>query len=152
MPDTLCVGIAREGRILAKALDCLPSDRSLTPSGKRIPFNGGLLIGFRNAEPPSQEYRQCLIIDGAIASGATLMAMMWLLQHTVKSFTIFSVHGPCEGLRAIVMFAHELGLHVSIAVGHATAGLNNKYYAINPADGTLILGDIGDTISDINKP
>jgi len=149
---TLCVGIEREGRILAEAMNCLPKNRSMRPHCKRIPFEGGLLIGLYQASPDEKNYDQCLIVDGAIASGATIMAMMWQLRNTSNSISIASVHGPCQGLRAIIRFGRELGLEVNLYVGHATVGLNGKFYAVNPGDGSLILGDVGDTISDLEHP
>lgn len=104
---TCCVGIEREGRILAEAIGCLPPERSLTPHAKRIPYEGGLLVGWWCKSPPVQRYENCVIIDGAIASGATLMATLMQLKRIADSFHIYSIHGPCEGLRAIVTFAKK---------------------------------------------
>lgn len=150
-PSTFCIGIDREGRILAQAMECLPAGRSMTPHAKRIPFQGGLIIGIRDVNLPAIGYAQCAIIDGAIASGSTIMAMLWLLHKYIQDFRIFSVHGPCEGLRAIATFGRELGVTISITVGHATVGLNEKYYAVDSAN-AVIVGDLGDTISDLDNP
>jgi hypothetical protein len=146
-PDTLCVGIEREGRILAQGMNCLPLNRSLTPHAKRIPYEDGLVVGLCKARPPAGTFARCLIIDGAIASGATLCAIINELKGVAPHFEVFSVHGPCEGLRGIVRFCHQIGAQVSITVGHATVGMNKKFYAVDPADPKLvILGDVGDTI------
>ena len=71
---TLCVGPQREGAQLASIMGCLPSGRSLTPHAKRIPYDGGLLVGLSDVVP-ARSYERCLVIDGAIATGATLIAL-----------------------------------------------------------------------------
>lgn len=94
---------------------------------------------------------QCLVIDGAIASGATTIAIMELLRSATSSFRIFSVHATYEGLRAIQRYAVHAGLDLAPIVGHATAGLNPKYYAIDPEDKSrVVVGDLGETISDLD--
>jgi len=51
-----------------------------------------------------------------------------------------------------VRFGHQIGVEVSITVGHATVGMNKKFYAVDPSDPkSVILGDVGDTIFKI-KP
>lgn len=148
--STLCVGVEREGRILAESMGSLPEGHSLRPNAKRIPYEGGLVVGLDDLTPPESTYSKCVIVDGAIASGATLMAIIHELRSVVSSFHIFSVHGPYEGLRGIVRLGEAVGVEVHITIGHATVGMNSKYYAVDPADGkTLIVGDLGDTISDI---
>ena len=150
---TLCVGVEREGRILAEALGCMPDGRNLKPDAKRIPYEGGLIVGLSCPLIPDHAFDRCMIVDGAIASGSTIMAMIWLLRKAVGDFHVYSVHGPCEGLRAIVRFAKMESVNVSLTVGHATAGLNDKFYAIDPDDRKmLVVGDLGDTISDLNSP
>ena len=151
LPDTFCVGIEREGRILAEALRCLPGGRSLAPHAKRIPYEGGLVVGLMNALPPTQRYTRCLIVDGAIASGATIMAIISQLRQTAPLFEIFSVHAPYEGLRGIVRFGEMLGVQVAITVGHATVGMNKKFYAVDSDGTSVIIGDIGDTISPLEE-
>ena len=49
--NTLFVGIEREGRVLAEALDCLPPGHSIHPHAKRIWFEDGLLVGFTGIPP-----------------------------------------------------------------------------------------------------
>jgi len=147
LSDTFCVGIEREGRILANAMNCLPVGRSLAPHAKRIPYRGGLVVGLMNAMPPPRQYARCLIVDGAIASGATIMAIISQFKQTAPLFEIFSVHGPYEGLRGIVRFGEALGVNVAITVGHATVGMNKHFYAVDSDRSSVIIGDIGDTIS-----
>lgn len=148
-PGTLCIGIQREGAKLARALHWLPEGRSLTPNAKRIPFEGGLVVGVSQL-PVLRRYDCCVIVDGAIASGATIMSVIQELCSVVPEFQIYSVHASFEGLRAIARFGERCGVQVRITVGHATAGMNDHYYAVDPADPRrLVVGDLGDTISEL---
>jgi hypothetical protein len=149
LPDTLCVGIAREGRILAEAMDWLPPDRALRPDMKRIPYQGGLIVGLSEL-PELQRFGRVIIIDGAIASGATTITLIEKLRTYLDNFYIYSIHSPYEGLRGITRYCRAAGVKVAITVGHATVGLNKKYYATDPQDpDKLVVGDLGDTISDL---
>lgn len=148
-PDSLCIGPEREGRILAGALECLPVGRSLCPQAKRIPYRGGLLIGLDEINEQRQ-FNKAVIIDGAIASGATIMAIIEKLRRAIRSFHIYSVHGTYEGLRALNRYCQHHDLNIRITVGHATDGLNAKFYATTPeSDKRLVVGDLGDTISEM---
>jgi len=151
LPDTLCVGIAREGLILAESMGWLPAGRDLRPDMKRIPYQGGLLVGLGSL-PELMSYRRVVIIDGAIASGATNITLIEKLRVYSSNFFIYSVHSPYEGLRAITRYCQEVRVNVAITVGHATMGLSKKYYAIDPQDPNKVLvGDLGDTISDLQN-
>ena len=145
-PNVLCVGIEREGRVLAEALGWLPAGRSIHPDAKRIPYQDGLLVGL-SAMKIDGEFTQCMIIDGAIASGATIVAtMLALLDHT-SSFRVFSVHGTAQGVRAIERFARLADLDLQLTVGHVSGTLNKKYYAVfGASDNHVVVGDLGDTI------
>lgn len=150
--STLCVGIRREGAILARKLGWLPRGRSLLPDAKRIPYEGGLVVGLRGLDC-SRRYESCVITDGAIASGATLMSTIHALAGCVSSFHVFSVHSTIQGLAALRQFARSSELNLSVTVGHATDGLNSKYYATLPGEfeDRLAVGDLGDTISDLPR-
>jgi hypothetical protein len=146
----LFIGIEREGRILAQSLNWLPRSHSIHPHAKRIPFNGGLLIGLTDLPRLPTAYNGCVIIDGAIASGATIMAIIERLRSVIANFSIYSVHSSAEGIRAISAFAKSGNINAQIIVGHATAGIDNHFYAIDPDDPRkVVVGDLGDTISDI---
>jgi hypothetical protein len=148
-PGAVYVGIEREGRLLADTLGCLPKERSLHPHAKRIPFEGGLLVGLTNITLDAT-YEECVIIDGAIASGATIIAVMEKLRSKVTSFHVFSAHATLEGLRAIAQYAASSKIKVAVVAGHASEGLNDHYYATLPEDSSkLIVGDLGDTISSV---
>lgn len=145
--STLLVGIEREGRILAESMDLLPKNHSLHPHAKRIPYESGLLVGLSEL-PQLQAFSKCTIIDGAIASGATIISFIERLRQTSSSFSIYSAHSSMEGLMAITRYGASADLDISITVGHATAGMNAKFYAVDPDDeNKLVIGDIGDTIS-----
>lgn len=144
---TFVVGIEREGRILAEALGCLPPGRSLKPHAKRIWFKGGILVGFSDitALPRCET---CVVIDGAIASGATLIALIEKLRHSMGSFQIYAAHATYEGLRAISHYALSERLNIGVEVGHATSGLNDHFYAVQTDQpDRVVVGDLGDTIS-----
>ena len=150
-PNTLFVGIEREGRILAESLDCLPEGHSIRPHAKRIWLDDGLLVGFTGI-PPLPTFGHCTVIDGAVASGSTLIALMEHLQALVRSFHIYSAHAAWEGLRAITRYAAATGLDVEITVGHVTRGINSHYYAIMPDNHSrVVVGDLGDTISGLER-
>jgi uracil phosphoribosyltransferase len=86
-----------------------------------------------------------MIVDGAIASGSTVMAIIDRLQRIAPEFHIFSVHATYEGVWAISSLAASCGVKVAITVGHATAGLNDHFYAVD-STGRQQVGDLGDTI------
>jgi uracil phosphoribosyltransferase len=140
----------REGRILAQTMGWLPLDHSFHPDAKRIPFEGGLVVGLNDLDT-KQRFERVDIVDGAIASGATSMAVMECLANSSRVFDVYSVHATTEGLRAILSFGKLRGLDLTVNVGHVTTGLNRKYYAIesDSSNARLIVGDLGDTISDL---
>jgi len=144
--DVLCVGPEREGRQLGEQLGCLPADRRLTPHAKRIPLDGGLLVGL--SEIDVEGYERCLIVDGVVATGATLMAVMDCLLPDVSSFSVFTAQSTPAGLWAVSRYGEMAGVEVNVAVGAIGGRLNEKYYAVDPADAnSLVVGDIGDTIA-----
>jgi hypothetical protein len=148
---TFCVGVEREGGILAERMGWLPPGRSLRIHAKRIGHEGGLIVGLSGC-PSLAEYNCCVIIDGAIASGATMIAVMEQLRSFVSTFRIFTVHASIEGLRGLVRYAAEAGIDLVVVAAHATEGMNAKFYAIDPNDpGRVMVGDLGDTISDLGK-
>ncbi len=149
--DTLCVGIEREGQILATALQCLPVGRSLKPHAKRIPYDGGILVGLSSISKINM-YSRCLIIDGAIASGSTLISLINELRSVSSSFHIYSAHSTLEGLLAIYSYFKNSNLDIHIVVGDASGNLNKKYYAVDSkAVKQLVVGDLGDTIAPISS-
>lgn len=147
--DSLFVAPKREGQILAKVLGWLPKGRSLTPEAKRIPYKEGLIIGLDKLKL-KQKYKRCLIIDGAMASGATVISIIQQIKDKVNNFQIYSVHAPREGVSALLKYGADAGIEIRIILGHITTGLNQKYYAIYPGDeNRQVVGDLGDTISEI---
>ena len=146
--DTLCLGPQREGRILASALGCLPAGRHLIPSAKRMAYEGGLLVGLDFDVVAPGRYRRCVIIDGAIASGVTLMALMHRLRPSIRAFHVFSAHATQSSLRALARFGAWIGVEMDVVVGHVSGRLNEKYYAVED-DGRLVVGDLGDMISPV---
>jgi len=145
---TLCLGIEREGRFLAGQTGWLPKD---VPGihAKRIPFAGGLLVGLTKCQTATASER-CVIVDGAIASGATVVAVLKKLSASLPAeqaypVYLYSVHGSFEGLRAIMRYGTLAGMEVRITVGHATPGINDHFYAVDEA-GDVLVGDLGDTL------
>ena len=148
--DALCVGIERDGRILAESMAWLPPEHSVHPDMKRIPYQGGLAVGVVNPPSPGGCVR-CAVVDGAIASGATIITLIEYLRSTISDFFIYSVHSSTEGVRAIARYSQAVGVGATITVGHVTTGINKKFYAIDPDDETkVVVGDLGDTISELS--
>ena len=146
--STLTVAPQREGALLAGELGWL-SGHAYLPHAKRIGFGDGLLIGLDEIAPLTT-YSTCRIIDGAIASGATTIALLASLADFVRHFEVYSVHAACEGLWAILRFASLRELSVDITVAHVTQGLNRHFYAVAATDPhSLQVGDLGDTIADL---
>lgn len=141
----LLVAPEREGRILAEALGWLRSPHDLAPHAKRIPYEHGLLVGISDCAI-SERPRHLVCVDGAIASGATMLALLELLAKPGVPVEIYSVHAAQEGLRAILRFAAERGLSIRIHVGHVTEGLCEKFYAVEAGGRRLVVGDLGDMI------
>ncbi|MFC9975606.1 hypothetical protein ACFVH6_32420 [Spirillospora sp. NPDC127200] len=148
-PRTLCVAPEREGRQLAAELGWLPPGRHATPSAKRIPFDGGLLVGL-SAAPLADAPDRCLLIDGVVASGATLMAVLTLLRGPVSQVTLLTAHSTAAGMWALHRYAAALGIDCALVAGHVSGTLNDHFYATaEGAPGRMVLGDVGDTISDL---
>jgi len=143
--DRVVIAPEREGRILAESLGVLRAGIDLAPHAKRIPFNGGLLVGV-SACRLQRRARRLLLFDGAIASGATLITLLELVGRPDTPIAICSVHAAREGMRAIHRYAVQSQLQIDIFVGHVTEGLSSKYYAVG-ASHELIVGDLGDTIA-----
>lgn len=142
----LTIAPEREGRILADQMKWLTSN-TITPHFKRVHFRGGLIIGLVDLDI-NRSYEKCNIVDGAIASGATIISIMDLLKDRINSFSIFSVHSSYQGLYAIIKYANTLNIEISITVGHVTDGLNSKYYAIQETQPShMQVGDLGDILS-----
>lgn len=145
--NRLVVAPEREGRMLAGILGWLhPYD--LAPHAKRIPYEHGLLVGISDCNL-ARNVRQLVIVDGAIASGATIMALLALLAAPGMPVEIFSVHAAREGLRAILRTAAATGLSVRVHAGHVTDGLSQKFYAVAPDGRGLAVGDLGDMIDSV---
>lgn len=149
MPDVLCVGPEREGRQLAEIMGSLPKGRSITPSAKRISYRGGLVIGMSPVQAPAGLPR-CLILDGVVASGATVMALLGQLAPTIGEVTLLTAQATAAGCWAIHRYADLLQIKCQLVVGHVSGELNSSFYATvvdNPD--VLVLGDVGDMISGI---
>ena len=141
--DVLFLGIEREGRMLAEKLQWLPPHHSGSLHAKRVPLNSGLLIGTAPIDPsPRTAFRDAVIIDGAIASGATIIAV--LKKHAFKTVQVYSAHASNQGVRALFRYAQQEGIDITVTVGFMTDGLNRLFYAVDR--GLKVVGDLGDTI------
>jgi hypothetical protein len=145
---TAVVAPEREGRILAERLGVLPGRQGWTPQAKRMPVAGGLLVGV-DEWLPSQADR-LVIVDGVVASGVTLMAMMQLTIRPGAVVEIFTCHSTQQGALALARYAEQLDVALTLHVGHVSGALNGKFYAVEPdAPERVLLGDVGDTISPV---
>jgi hypothetical protein len=152
--DALFVGIQREGRILAETLGWLPEGHSIVPDAKRM-FHEGLIVGLSGMPKEDRRWKKVVIIDGAIASGATIVAVMCALRLQENCIVkIYSAHATESGVRAIACVAKRLKLQVAISVGYISGALNKEFYAVQngPLGSQLVVGDLGDTIAQLAKP
>ncbi len=145
--SAVCVGIKREGYQLCQEMNWFVSDHKLAPDMKRIPYRDGLLVGMTHL-PQIPFCETVVIVDGAIASGATIITLIERLRTSERSpeIHIFAVHGGYEGIRAITRFCKSTGIRVSLTIGHATHGISKKFYAVD-ANNRVVVGDMGDTIN-----
>jgi hypothetical protein len=145
--DILFVGPEREGRYLGHLTGWFDGSANVWyPNAKRIHHKGGLIVA---SDDPALDgtYRHCVIVDGAIASGATVIAVLARLRHHCPAFTIFSAHSTIEGATAITTYADQIGVEVSLVLGHVTSGLDGHFYARLPDQPSkLVVGDLGDMI------
>lgn len=146
--DSLYVAPEREGRILAELLGWLPSHRSLQPNMKRLAWNEGIAVG-TDQIIISDRFSRCVIIDGAIASGCTVIALMHHLVAFVREFVVFSAHSTPSGLFAVSRFARTIERPVKLITGHCSGELNSSHYAVDEKSAKLIVGDLGDTIAEL---
>ncbi|MER6299753.1 hypothetical protein ABT247_09275 [Kitasatospora sp. NPDC001539] len=147
-PGTAVIAPEREGRILADHLGITDQHRRWTPQAKRIPLADGLVVGVDEWLPSRAE--RVVIVDGVVASGVTLMAMMQLALRPGATVDVFTCHSTHQGALALGRHAEHLGLHLTLHVGHISGVLNHKYYAVSPDDDAhLVLGDVGDTIAPV---
>lgn len=148
---TLLIAPQREGALLAKALGLDKKAKMiLLPHAKRIHYKEGVVVGLRDTEF-SGKIDNALVIDGAIASGSTLLALMSLLENRgIKNVKVYAVHATERGLQTISNFAQKQGINLTVHVGHVSGILNNHFYGVYPdSPNRLVMGDLGDTISDL---
>ncbi len=147
-PGTLVVAPRREGYLLAEALDWLPPGRFLAPHAKRFKHAGGMVVGFDLVPPPAR-YRRCVLVDGAMASGVSLMAMMIELAPKVDQFVVLTVHTTGMAINALRHLAAQLQRPLTIHAGDVGGELSDKFYAVVPETSppVLLVGDLGDMIA-----
>jgi hypothetical protein len=145
----LWVAPEREGRILAERLGCLTATHSVAPIAKRMPYKGGIAVGVDMPQLQAA-FSDCVIVDGAIASGATLIALIERLKRTSQCVWVYAAHCTVASLWGLATYAETAGVELHVVVGHASGVLNAKFYAVSEDDPRqLMVGDLGDTISDL---
>lgn len=145
--ELLTIAPMREGYLLSKELGWFPSS-GIAPQMKRIPLTGGLTVG--STSLPTFNVHTCNIIDGAIASGSTIITLVEMLQKTIKKIRLFVVHATAAGLAAIGNYCKRRGIELVVYVGVVSGTLNEKYYAVDDRNPSrLIVGDLGDAIAPI---
>ena len=144
---TLVVAPQREGAALAKALGWLTPNKSVTPEEKRIPFGDGLLVGLAGLPQNLSEFSRIVIVDGAVASGATVMAIIDQLGAAgLKDFRLLSVHGTEAGISNIIRLVLDWDATIRISIGRISGVLDDDFYAMEPTSGAQLVGDLGDRI------
>lgn len=152
--QALFVGPEREGCILAKQMGWNPDPpvRFKNPDAKRIP-NGddGLIVGLNDLDLGGRPFQRAILIDGAIASGATLIAVMKSLRETIGEFYIYCIHTTRQALNAVKSYSARHNLAIHVVAGKVTTSLSSKYYANywDEDEGRMRyeVGDLGDTIA-----
>ncbi|WP_323119242.1 HD domain-containing protein [Burkholderia alba] len=146
--DVFVVAPRREGYLLADSLGWLPAGRHVAPHVKRVKHEGGLAVGHDLTAPPSR-YRIGVLVDGALASGVSLMAMMVELAPKVDEFVVLAVHATGASINAIRRTAATLKRRVTIHAGDVSGELNDLFYAVQPGGpaSAVIVGDLGDMIA-----
>ncbi|MFB7128525.1 hypothetical protein [Kitasatospora sp. NPDC056273] len=148
VPGAVVVAPEREGRILAELLGVLPRHQGWTPQAKRMPAAGGLLVGVDHRLPARSD--RLVVVDGVVASGVTLMAVMHLTARPGAAVDVFTCHATAEGALALARYAERREVSLTLHVGHLSGVLDERFYSVDPEDrATLLLGDIGDTISPV---
>ncbi|MGP9822064.1 HD domain-containing protein [Salinarimonas sp. NSM] len=146
LEDSVCIAPEREGRILAQRLGCLPPGRGIAPHAKRMTDGGDLLVGHDLAAGAVAGHARAVVIDGAIASGATLMALVEEIRGTVDEVHVFAAHAASSALAALARYSAGAGVRLSVNVGHVSGALGPGRYALHP-DGRKVVGDLGDLIA-----
>lgn len=147
-PATLCIAPEREGRIIAEALGWLHPGLHVIPEAKRMRYSAGLAVALGMTAIPDN-LSACMIVDGAIASGATIMSICQRVSQRFHRIYVYSIHATPSSLRALSRFAAVLGIDLTLIVAHASGVLNGKYYAVEPEDpAQLIVGDMGDLVTE----
>jgi hypothetical protein len=141
----VCVAPRREGALLAGLLGWR-NDLTYSPHLKRIPFQHGLVVGIAGTLPTTM-ISQVDIVDGAIASGCTVIAVIESLRRYTRRFHIYSAHGAAEGIAAIDRYCQEHRIRTSISIGRVTVGVDRHYYAVSARNARrLEVGDVGDIL------
>jgi len=150
--QTLVVAPQREGAILSHKMGWTADGRTSTPDAKRIPDGDGLLVGLNDLDV-DRKYQRAVLVDGAIASGATLIAIMKSLLPVMREFHIYCIHTTREALNAIKAYSARHDLTIHLVAGNATQGMSSKYYALQydraAKRNRYVVGDLGDTIADL---
>lgn len=142
------VGIEREGSMIAQGLGWLPDGGSSRIHAKRINSGADLLVGTSGFDVSLNACSSAVIIDGAIASGSTMVAVIHALTIAgIDRVSVYSAHATEEGLRCVVRACATMGVETELNVGFVTLGLNHKFYAVE--GNQLVVGDLGDMIAPI---
>lgn len=146
---TVVVAPERESRTLANALGWLLAGGDLAPHAKRIPYEHGLLIGL-SLSRRSFSANRLVFVDGAIASGAPLIALLDVLGRPDVPIDIPSVHAAREGARALLRFSGTRSVGMSARWARHRLVVR-EVYAVD-APGRLVVGDLGDMIDAVATP
>lgn len=155
--DALVVGIQREGFWLAKDLGfAVDNESAYCPHAKRMHYEGGVVVGLEEHNKTPEGKARAVIVDGAIATGATIITIMVKLKSMgIKSITTISAHSTEFAVHRIAAFAEELAMECDIRIGHVSGRLNGHHYAVEDVRGEdraeelLVVGDLGDTLEGV---
>jgi hypothetical protein len=144
LSESLIVAPQREGSILARRLGWLTTEH-LLPNLKRMPCDNGLLVGC-DSDLASAAGAEISIVDGAVATGATVMTILALCRPSVAK--LYCVHATAHGLSALIGVARELGTDLTCIAGDVSGVLNDHFYAVTDENPNVLrVGDLGDIIA-----
>ena len=148
----ITVAPRREGTLFARELGLLSKGPSFLPHMKRIPLGDGLAVGIEFLPDKLDRTSSCRIVDGAIASGATVITLMDIFSSATDRFDIYTVHCTQASVNALLHYGAILQKEVIVHAGFVGGVLNKKFYAVAATDSSsVIVGDVGDMIAPLFK-
>lgn len=142
--QSIWIAPRREGHLIATCLRDEAVGLTLAPHAKRILIREGMLVGLTELHIP-EAVEEIVLIDGAIASGATIMTILHSLPVSVRTVHVIAAHGTQVSVARLLRFASGMKIALHLNIGHVSGILNSKLYAVRPDESSkVVVGDLGD--------